>query len=445
MWCVIYCPIRLIINMILFLIMGDKPKAILLPGTTTIPAGGSVTLTCSVDGSAEWKYYWSRQTSGSYEDLTMRYGDQNREVNISQGGNYWCTGGRGNPVVYTHAISNKVTLTLQPSWRQIFSGETITLRCEIEGGGDIEWEYEWRTPVSSTPWTYVNYRSINASLSCSGSYTCRGAHRGDRDSSTEWSKGITITVSRKSYICYAFISWRVNIQKVQTGVVSILQIYSGEMVTLRCDIKSGGDTEWEYEWVTPTPIHLTEKEFRISFASPRYSGSYRCKGRVKSAQQHSTEWSPWVTLKFSYSESSSFTLLMILCFHYEKSLSTRCTPACPHWVSIMKCEVEHPSAGWRFYWYKTVPDGSQHSYNYELLPGSSSGTRRDSYIVHGQTHTAGYSCRAGRGDPVFYTMYSETKFVWSGGEFVFSFLSLKKQMFCHRVSLFSCLTVIKLY
>ncbi|XP_022619841.1 uncharacterized protein LOC111235612 [Seriola dumerili] len=41
------------------------------------------------------------------------------------------------------------------------------------------------------------------------------------------------------------------------------------------------------------------------------------------------------------------------------------------------------SAGWRFYWYKTVPDGSQHSYNYELLPGSSSGTRRDSYIVHG--------------------------------------------------------------
>ncbi|XP_056224611.1 uncharacterized protein LOC130164142 isoform X1 [Seriola aureovittata] len=290
---------------IMSLTVSDKPKATLLPGTTTIPAGGSVTLTCSVDGSAEWKYYWSRQTSGSYEDLTMRYGDQNRELNISQGGKYWCTGGRGNPVFYTHAsdvvpikitFSNKVTLTLQPSWRQIFSGETITLRCEIEGGGDVQWEYEWRTPVSSTRWTYVNYWSISASPSYSGSYTCRGAHRGDQDSSTEWSKGITITVSHK-----------------------------------------------------PRPV-LT--------VSPS-----------------------WL------SPGASVTL---------------------------KCEVELPSAGWRFYWYKAVPDGSQRSYSYELLPGNSSGTEQDSYIVHGQTHTAGYVCKAGRGDPVIYTETSELKFVWSG-------------------------------
>uniref|UniRef100_A0AAQ4PIA1 Ig-like domain-containing protein n=1 Tax=Gasterosteus aculeatus aculeatus TaxID=481459 RepID=A0AAQ4PIA1_GASAC len=31
------------------------------------------------------------------------------------------------------------------------------------------------------------------------------------------------------------------------------------------------------------------------------------------------------------------------------------------------------------------------------------------------THTAGYACRAGRGDPVSYTRYSGVKFVWSGG------------------------------
>uniref|UniRef100_A0A3B4YN66 Ig-like domain-containing protein n=1 Tax=Seriola lalandi dorsalis TaxID=1841481 RepID=A0A3B4YN66_SERLL len=270
------------IYMILFLI--DKPKATLLPGTTTIPAGGSVTLTCSVDGSAEWKYYWSRQTSGSYEDLTMRYGDQNRELNISQGGKYWCTGGRGNPVFYTHAISNKVTLTLQPSWRQIFSGETITLRCEIEGGGDAEWEYEWRTPTSSTRWTYVNYWSISASPSYSGSYTCRGAHRGDQDSSTEWSKGITITVSRKSYISYSFISWCVNIQKGQTGVVSILFYLYNCM----------------YEWETPRSLKPSDQhEYRISSASSSHSGDYRCRGRVKSAQQFSTKLSDSFSLTVS--------------------------------------------------------------------------------------------------------------------------------------------------
>ncbi|XP_077939626.1 uncharacterized protein LOC144383806 isoform X3 [Gasterosteus aculeatus] len=54
-------------------------------------------------------------------------------------------------------------------------------------------------------------------------------------------------------------------------------------------------------------------------------------------------------------------------------------------------------------------------YTYELLAGGTNGTEQDSYILHGQTHTAGYACRAGRGDPVFYTQNSDLKFVWSGG------------------------------
>uniref|UniRef100_A0A8P4GIY7 Ig-like domain-containing protein n=1 Tax=Dicentrarchus labrax TaxID=13489 RepID=A0A8P4GIY7_DICLA len=94
----------------------------------------------------------------------------------------------------------------------------------------------------------------------------------------------------------------------------------------------------------------------------------------------------------------------------------------PLWLSpgdsvTLNCEVDHPSAGWRFYWYKTVPD-LPYYYSSELLPGSSNGTEQDSYIVHGPTHTAGYKCRAGRGDPVYYTDYSKPKFVWSGGKFV---------------------------
>uniref|UniRef100_A0A671US59 Ig-like domain-containing protein n=1 Tax=Sparus aurata TaxID=8175 RepID=A0A671US59_SPAAU len=90
----------------------------------------------------------------------------------------------------------------------------------------------------------------------------------------------------------------------------------------------------------------------------------------------------------------------------------------PSWLSAgasvtLNCSVKDQSAGWRFYWYKTVPDPSDNSYSYELLPASSSGTEQDSYIVHGQTHTAGYVCRAGRGDPVYYTDHSQPKFVWS--------------------------------
>uniref|UniRef100_A0A8C9XB01 Ig-like domain-containing protein n=1 Tax=Sander lucioperca TaxID=283035 RepID=A0A8C9XB01_SANLU len=123
---------------------------------------------------------------------------------------------------------------------------------------------------------------------------------------------------------------------------------------------------------------------------------------MKSAQQSLTEWSDPITLTVS-----------------NKPVLT----VSPSWLSpgasvILNCSVKDPSAGWRFYWYKAVPDLSDISYSYDLLPGSTNGTEQDSYIVDGQTHTAGYVCRAARGDPVFYTYYSEPKFVWSGGRFV---------------------------
>ncbi|KAI9522178.1 hypothetical protein NQZ68_038814, partial [Dissostichus eleginoides] len=91
----------------------------------------------------------------------------------------------------------------------------------------------------------------------------------------------------------------------------------------------------------------------------------------------------------------------------------------PSWPSpgasvTLNCRVDHPSAGWSFYWYKAVPRLSGNSYSYELLPGSENGTERDLFIIDGQTHTAGYYCRAGREDRVFYSSYSKRKFVWSG-------------------------------
>ena len=82
----------------------------------------------------------------------------------------------------------------------------------------------------------------------------------------------------------------------------------------------------------------------------------------------------------------------------------------------LNCSVEDPSAGWRFYWYKMVPDPSDNYYRLELLPGSSSGTEQDSYIVHGQSLTVGYRCRAGRGDPEYSSYTSYPKYVWSAGQ-----------------------------
>ena len=67
---------------------------------TDIPVGGSVTLSCSVEGSSGWNYYWYQHDKDS---LIMQDAVQysTGPIRVSEGGVYWCRGGRGEPVYYT--------------------------------------------------------------------------------------------------------------------------------------------------------------------------------------------------------------------------------------------------------------------------------------------------------------------------------------------------------
>uniref|UniRef100_A0A3P9D3Q5 Ig-like domain-containing protein n=1 Tax=Maylandia zebra TaxID=106582 RepID=A0A3P9D3Q5_9CICH len=83
---------------------------------------------------------------------------------------------------------------LQSSWTQIYSRETVTLRCEIQGGEGAQWTYEWRRNNLDHPPTSSEYRISSATKSDSGRYSCRGK----RSSSwTEWSDVTKLTVSCK--------------------------------------------------------------------------------------------------------------------------------------------------------------------------------------------------------------------------------------------------------
>uniref|UniRef100_A0AAZ1X0Q3 Ig-like domain-containing protein n=1 Tax=Oreochromis aureus TaxID=47969 RepID=A0AAZ1X0Q3_OREAU len=360
--------------------LSDKPRATLTAGTTIIPVGGSVTLTCSVQSSDGWKYEWFRRTQTTSE-VQIR-DQQNRDIRVSQGGIYSCRGTRGNPVYYTDisddvtieiTFPSKPTVTLQPSWTQIYSGETVTVRCEIQGGEGAQWTYEWRKSSEAlTTQDAVFHSNGQISVSQEGLYRCRGG-RGNPVYYTE------DTSNRPVVTLYP--NWS--------------EIYRGETITVRCEIH-GGDTEWETNSRIKAP---NQNEYRIRSASSSNSGNYRCKGRMKSSQHQTTEWSDSVTL--TVSDNKPRPVLTVS----------------PSWLSpgasvTLNCEVEHPSAGWSFYWYKAVPDLSEKSSSYELLPDGS-GTAQDSYIIHGQTHTAGYVCRAGRGDPEYHTDHSQPKFVWS--------------------------------
>ncbi|XP_015224392.1 PREDICTED: Fc receptor-like protein 4, partial [Cyprinodon variegatus] len=184
----------------------DKPRAKLTAGPTSIPVGGSVTMSCTVEPSAGWRYRWFRRTSDTSGVEVRINNEENREITVRQGGIYRCDGVRGNPEIYPHSssevtvgitFSNKVVVTQKPNSSQMFSGETITLTCEVQGGESTEWTYEWRrsgSVIHSTPskdWTFNVYESS------SGKYTCQCRSRDDWYSSTEWSESIILSVSGK--------------------------------------------------------------------------------------------------------------------------------------------------------------------------------------------------------------------------------------------------------
>ncbi|XP_034146708.1 high affinity immunoglobulin gamma Fc receptor I-like [Esox lucius] len=178
------------------------------------------------------------------------------------------------------------------------------------------------------------------------------------------------------------------------------QIFRGETVTLRCDIQGGGDTDWEYNW----NINHNKSEYRISPVDTSHTGSYTCQGvKGKRSSKFSND------LKLHISTDRPKAVLSIS----------------PQWMNsgdsvTLNCEVKESSTGWRFSWYKTVPYRaglpSLLDKPYSVEPLSGYGTTEESYTRSpaGPTDTGGYVCKAGRGDPVYYTDYSEPQFLWSG-------------------------------
>ncbi|PWA19865.1 hypothetical protein CCH79_00015898, partial [Gambusia affinis] len=183
------------------------------------------------------------------------------------------------------------------------------------------------------------------------------------------------------------------------------RIYRGETVILRCQIQEAGGAQWTYEWKTTNRKSLIPREYMNISAAEAHSGEYSCRGKGEGL----TPWSNVVKL----------TVCKLTTYHLnDMSPPQPVLSVSPSWPNpgasvTLSCEgLELQSAGWRFFWYKTVPDLFSR-YTYELLPGSTNGTEQNSFIINGPTLTAGFVCRAGRGEPKFYSYYSEPKFVWS--------------------------------
>ncbi|XP_067118040.1 Fc receptor-like protein 5 [Osmerus mordax] len=407
------------------------PTATLQSHQTDIYTGDRVTLTCAVEGSSGWTFSWYRHTTDS--DPVTSAGWSTYSFNpgsVSEGGQFWCRGGRGDPVFYTQYSSPvhinvtarpSAVVTLKPNWSQIFRGESVTLRCDIQGTEDTDWEYEWERPgVSMTRWTEQEYKIIRAEESHSGDYKCRGQRGTDQ---SEWSSAV-----------------KLEVKALPTATVNILSpppapLYPGDTVILQCDISENADWNY-YFWfingqeysgslpkatltVTPNPVYHGEKvSLKCSVESgPAWSYRWykdRTEIRVEKSGRHRISGHSLTISKVEYSDwdqywcrgeipSRSISTLQ------SDSISITVTGTVPtatlqsHQTDIytgdrvtLTCAVEG-SSGWTFSWYRHTTDSD---------PVTSAGWSTYSFNPGSVSEGGQFWCRGGRGDPVFYTQYS---------------------------------------
>ncbi|XP_026010465.1 high affinity immunoglobulin gamma Fc receptor I-like [Astatotilapia calliptera] len=215
--------------------------------------------------SADFEYVWFREPSFNSEKTTVA-GESKRELVTSDAGIYNCRGRikgtnsgpeESNSVTIQETVSNRTDVTLQHSWSQIFTGETITLRCEIQGGEGKVWKYEWTAPNTNSPPTSSEYRISSVSVSHSGDYRCRGS---SDYLLTGWSDAFRLTASYKP-------------RTTLTAGTTIIPV--GGSVTLTCSVQSSDG--WKYEWfrdnTTVDVVPTSNGQINVS-----QEGLYRCRG-----------------------------------------------------------------------------------------------------------------------------------------------------------------------
>ncbi|CAM4333895.1 unnamed protein product [Leuciscus chuanchicus] len=274
----------------------------------------------------------------------------------------------------------KPTLTVEPQ-SSVFTGNKVFLKCSLNQTLD-GWEFLW-SKDSTTESTDAETKAIDQ-VSDGGEYKCR-ARRGEQY--TDYSEPVTVTIHERP-------KPRVTIKPDQ-------HVFSGERVTLRCDIDAEGVSSWKYNWYKGGKFMVSSElqEHTVRSVTESDAGKYSCYGTETEGSGKSQQ-SDEVTLTVSDEAQT------VLSVSPQKWL-TEGDPV------TLNCEVNGSSTGWTFSWFTVSSDLSD---RYEPLSDSSRGDG-GKYTVSSVDlkHTGVYVCRAERGKPAYYTTYSNTQPLWVTG------------------------------
>ncbi|MGH0137813.1 UNVERIFIED_CONTAM: hypothetical protein FKN15_011044, partial [Acipenser sinensis] len=384
-----------------------RPKAVLTlhPAWAQIFNGETVTLRCEVEGgSADWRfkqYRDGREEAVCSDQYSGRYGDS-CTISYAQhyhSGVYWCESGqeRSNAVNLTVSKLPQTTLTLEPPFPEIFIGETVTLRCGVEGGS-AGWKYLWYkdsedTPVLQTAGRIItgdSYTITAAAVSDQGQYWCRGQ------------KGGQPLYSQRSFPV------KLNITELPKAVLTSSpewgELYTGETVTLICEVE-GRFTGWRYLWYKSSQGGTVQQigdaideRYTIRLADQSHSGQYWCEAQGGDRPRSSQRSNP-VTLTVS---------------ELPKAVLT----SSPEWGELytgetvtLICEVEGRFTGWRYLWYKSSQGGTVQQIGDAI-------DERYTIRLADQSHSGEYWCGAQGGDRPRSSQRSNPVTLTVSGEFI---------------------------
>ncbi|XP_058251916.1 leukocyte immunoglobulin-like receptor subfamily B member 2 [Hemibagrus wyckioides] len=174
------------------------------------------------------------------------------------------------------------------------------------------------------------------------------------------------------------------------AVVSITpdtHVFIGEIVTIRCGIQGGGDTQWTYSW---KKMHYglsidgskrvyrdsTRQEYRILYVEDSDSGTYTCSGNGSDSQ--SSEISDAITLTVSGKPKPTVRV------NPQSSVYTGDTVT-------LSCELQQET-GWGFHWYK----------NNQLLQNLNSEQENTLKVTVDNAGETEYLCEAHRRNYYYY-------------------------------------------
>ncbi|XP_049338741.1 high affinity immunoglobulin gamma Fc receptor I-like [Astyanax mexicanus] len=191
----------------------------------------------------------------------------------------------------------KAVVSIKPD-NNVFRAERVTVRCDVQGGGDTEWTFSWykNNLTVHTSNTSPEYKISYITESDSGEYTCRGERRRDSERS-EISDAVTLTVSGEFCGVFeehqviplnrAFIIYNISLYFQSAKIVLSVSpqncLTEGDSVTLSCEVRNSS-TGWNFNWYkyefyqryTSEISRGTGGTYSISPAALRQTGLFWC-------------------------------------------------------------------------------------------------------------------------------------------------------------------------